>query len=312
MNTIYGWSIVYGIIFGVGIWSIVSLLPRFGHLKLHDRIAPFVVDISSEARGIVSRSSPHPIPVLGTLLTPAFLFLRDRVSGVLGGTSTIKRRLRQARLDISVEQFRSQQLLWAAGGFTLGVIVVIIATPMYGLPLVFPIIIPLVMTLFGFFSRGHALQHRAKKRMARIVSELPTVLEFLTLSLAAGESILDALRRVVASSSGELSAEFRGVLTNTSMGVSLAESLRTVERELSLSEMTRCVDQIVGAIERGTPLADVLRAQALDARTEAKRMMIELAGRKEVAMLVPLVFLILPLSVCFAVFPGIFVIQSTF
>ncbi|MDQ1581930.1 MAG: tight adherence protein, partial [Microbacteriaceae bacterium] len=67
-----------------------------------------------------------------------------------------------------------------------------------------------------------------------------------------------------------------------------------------------------GALERGTPLAEVLRAQAQDARDETKRALIELAGKKEVAMLVPLVFLILPVTVLFAIFPGIFVLQAGF
>jgi len=56
----------------------------------------------------------------------------------------------------------------------------------------------------------------------------------------------------------------------------------------------------------------VLRAQAQDAREAAKRGLLEVAGKKEVAMLVPVVFLILPMTILFAVFPGIFVLQAGF
>ena len=69
--------------------------------------------------------------------------------------------------------------------------------------------------------------------------------------------------------------------------------------------MSRAVDQLVAAIDRGTPLADVLHAHAADARADEQRELIEQAGRKEIAMLVPLVFLILPVSVLFAIFPGV-------
>ena len=41
------------------------------------------------------------------------------------------------------------------------------------------------------------------------------------------------------------------------------------------------------AIDRGAPLAQVLHAQALDARDDAKRDLIERAGRKEIYMLLP-------------------------
>jgi len=56
----------------------------------------------------------------------------------------------------------------------------------------------------------------------------------------------------------------------------------------------------------------VLRAQAGDAREAAKRELIESAGRKEIAMLVPLIFLILPVTICFALFPGYLVLQAGF
>jgi len=69
------------------------------------------------------------------------------------------------------------------------------------------------------------------------------------------------------------------------------------------------VDQIVAALEHGAPLATVLRAQADDTREEAKRTLIEQAGRKEIFMLLPLVFLILPLSVVFAIYPGLFILR---
>ena len=68
--------------------------------------------------------------------------------------------------------------------------------------------------------------------------------------------------------------------------------------------LTRFVDGIVIAVERGTPLADVLRAQAQDVREEGRRAVMEAGGRKEIAMMVPVVFLVLPITVLFAVYPG--------
>jgi tight adherence protein C len=95
-------------------------------------------------------------------------------------------------------------------------------------------------------------------------------------------------------------------------GLPLGSTLTTLARELQLPAFTRAVDQITGALERGTPLADVLRAQAQDSRDDAKRALLEVSGKKEVAMLVPVVFLILPTTVLFAIFPGIFVLQVGF
>jgi len=51
--------------------------------------------------------------------------------------------------------------------------------------------------------------------------------------------------------------------------------------------LSRCVDQILGALERGSPVAAVLLDHAHDGRDTAKRRLLESAGKKEVAMHVP-------------------------
>jgi tight adherence protein C len=60
------------------------------------------------------------------------------------------------------------------------------------------------------------------------------------------------------------------------------------------------------AVERGTPLAEVLRSQAADVRESTRRALLEAGGRKEIAMLVPVVFFVLPVTVIFALFPGFY------
>jgi len=153
------------------------------------------------------------------------------------------------------------------------------------------------------------LGQAARARVGRIQEELPTVLEFLALCLSAGEGILDSLRRVSGVGAGELTAELRGVVLAGGTGSPLSEALARLSSRLEVAPLSRSIDQLVAAIDRGAPLAHVLHSQALDAREDAKRGLIERAGRKEIYMLVPLVFLILPLSVLFAVFPGIFMLR---
>jgi tight adherence protein C len=65
------------------------------------------------------------------------------------------------------------------------------------------------------------------------------------------------------------------------------------------------VDGIVIAVERGTPLADVLRAQAQDVREAGRRAVMEQGGKKEIAMMIPVVFVVLPVTVLFAIYPGV-------
>jgi pilus assembly protein TadC len=117
------------------------------------------------------------------------------------------------------------------------------------------------------------------------------------LGLAAGEGLLDALRRVARVGSGELAGELGRVVADVGTGIPVIRAFDDLARRLAMPPVSRLVDQLAGSLERGTPLAEVLRAQAQDAREVAKRELLESAGRKEVGMLVPLVFLILPLTI---------------
>ncbi|MFW8744873.1 type II secretion system F family protein, partial [Mesorhizobium japonicum] len=119
-------------------------------------------------------------------------------------------------------------------------------------------------------------------------------------------------RRVARVGKGELARELGIVVAEAGAGVPLGEALQRRARLLALPSFTRTVDQLVAALDRGAPLADVLRAEAQDARDEAKRALLEAAGTKEVAMLVPLVFGILPVTVLIAIFPGVLVLQMGF
>jgi tight adherence protein C len=309
LNALSGWAVLCGLALGIGLWSLAGLVPRLSRPRLASRVAPHVVDVSAGARELLSRHTVDPLPVVGALFGPAFQRLRTLLGSVLGGGATIEMRLRQSSSSLTVEAFRSRQLGWGIGAALLGLAVPLALAPVRPVSPALIAAIVLVAAACGIVFCDRMLQRAAQKRLARITSELPTVLEFLTLSLSAGEGILDALRRVGRVSHGELATEFSAVVMRVNTGVPLAECLNALAAGMRLPSLTRCIDQVTGALERGTPLTEVLRAQAQDARDDAKRELLEVAGKKEVAMLVPLVFLILPVTIIFAIYPGIFVLQ---
>ena len=306
------WSLFLGVLLGLGLWSLVSMVPRLGRPSLAYRVAPYVLDVSDTARALLARRTIDPLPVLGTLLAPAFSRARNGLGAALGGASRLELRLRQAGSSLTVERFRSEQLVWALLGAVVGAGTSVVVSHGHSVSFLVSVAIPCIAAATGLALRDILLQRAVTKRMSRVVSEFPTVIEFLTLSLSAGEGILDSLRRVSRVSSGELSREIGVVMAEVNTGVSLNLALENLEQRLRQPAITRLVEQITGALERGSPLAEVLRAQAQDAREIAKRDLLETAGKKEVAMLVPLVFLILPTTIAFAIFPGIFVLQAGF
>lgn len=312
MNSITAWGVVCGITLGVGLWALVSMLPRLSRPRLMHRVAPYLVDVSAGARALVARRAVDPLPLFGALFSPLFTRGRTLLSAALGGAGVVGVRLRQAGASETVESFRSRQLVAAICGVGVGVLLGFALSRVHEQPILLQLALVLACGLAGILLWDRLLQHRAAGRIRRMASELPTVLEFLTLSLSAGEGILDALRRVARVGRGELAAELASVVTAVNTGLPLASSLSALADGVRLPALTRCVEQITGALERGTPLAEVLRAQAQDARDDAKRQLLESAGTKEVAMMLPLVFLILPTTIVFAIFPGIFVLQFGF
>jgi tight adherence protein C len=304
-----GWGVLCGLGLGLGLWSLVSLVPRLSRPRLASRVAPYLIDLSPGARELLRRRTIEPLPVIGALVAPLVDRLVSLLGTLLGGASTIELRLRQSASRFTIEQFRSRQLMWAVIGLVAGVVAAVLIGRTRPTPVAIQLGMVGVFGVIGVVLRDRLLRRAANARLARITGELPTVLEFLTLSLSAGEGILDALRRVGRVSHGELAAELSGVVGEVSAGRPLGEALDDLAAGVRLPALTRGVEQITGALERGSPLAEVLRAQAQDARDEAKRGLLESAGKKEVAMLVPLVFLILPVTIVFAIFPGIAVLQ---
>ncbi|WP_026939741.1 type II secretion system F family protein [Humibacter albus] len=312
MSPLGAWGVLCGLGLGLGLWSLAGLLPSMHRPRLVDRVAPYLVDVSEAAREHARRRTASSLPVLGSLLVPVLGGLRSRASSMLGGGEAIAVRLRQSASTLTIEEFRLRQLGWALGAAGAGGALGAWASATRPVPAAVLVAGPLVLAAAGFLVPDRMLSVRVSRRLARMSEEFPTVLELLTLSLSAGEGIVDAIRRVARTGSGELAGELGRVIAETSMGTPLAVALTQASRDLRLPAFTRCVDAVVTALERGTPVVEVLRAQATDAREAAKRDLLEQAGKKEIGMLLPLVFLILPVTVLFAVYPGLVVLETGF
>lgn len=292
-------AVVLGAALATGLLLAATRVPRWAAHSLARRIAPYVRDLADPA-GIT--------PMFASSQPGGFARRWRRLLSRLGGADIVMARLEQAGLRGTVEDFRARQLGWAICGVVVGSALAIVAALWSGVSAGTALLPPLL----GVAGAGWAefrLTHAARRRRSRIEDELPTVLEFLSLCLAAGEGLREALRRVGEVGTGELTSELRRVVLDTGTGSSLAEALASVGRRLDVPSLSRAIEHIVAAIDRGAPLANVLQDQASDAREDAKRNLIEVAGRKEIAMLLPLVFLLLPLSVLFAVFPGIVMLR---
>lgn len=142
----------------------------------------------------------------------------------------------------------------------------------------------------------------ARRREQVIESHAPVLADLLALAVSAGTGAVPALDRAASQLTGPLAQSVDQAVRRIRAGESVEVALDELGSEAPA--VRRLVDAMLVALDRGTPLADVLRAQAHDARAEERRRLMESAGRKDVAMLIPIVFLVLPSVVLIAVFPA--------
>ncbi len=293
-----------GACFGLSLLLVVRRLPFLRKPSVDDRIGPYLRDIggSDVFLGVVDSGSPFY--AILRLFGPSLRSGARRLERLLGGASSIRRRLSRAGIERSVEEFRIEQVLWGTGAFGFGLVVSLVA-------LSFGVGNPVGMLMFcgvlgvlGVLARDTYLTSQVRRRERRLLAELPTVAELLALSVAAGEGPAAALDRVARACRGELAGELKRVLGETRAGETLVRALDGLADRTGLLALSRFADGLAVALERGTPLADVLRAQAGDIREAGRRELIETGARREVAMMVPVIFLVLPVTIAFAFYPG--------
>jgi tight adherence protein C len=297
-----------GLTASLGFLLVVARLPWRRTPSLEQRLAPYLRDAVPAGRR-AAWSAASPLGVAERLLAPVMPSGVRWAERISGGPGTARRRLDQLGSPIGVDQFRAQQVVCGAIGAVLGALLGLVLGAGRGVPVVPVAGLLCVGGLLGVLGRDKWLSLQVTRREERMLAEFPTVAELLALSVGAGEGAVGALDRVSRTCRGELSTELRRTLADARTGASLVEALEGMASRTSLPSVARFVDGVAVAVERGTPLGDVLRAQAQDARELSRRRLLEAGGKKEIAMMIPVVFLVLPVTVLFAVYPGLTVLD---
>ncbi|MBS4754701.1 type II secretion system F family protein [Nocardioides sp. zg-ZUI104] len=303
------WGGLLGLTTAGGLLLVTARVAAVRRVSVQSRVLPYVRDLLGTDHPATLAS---PKSALGAVVAPLIQWAAETVDRVLGGAPSVRRRLVRARLDMTVHDFRVQQVLWGLAGFGIAAGYGLVRTwtqPTNPLPLV---LLCLAGFALGVLLRENRLSSQVKRREAAIMAEFPTVAELLALAVAAGESPVAALARVVRRSGGELSADLADVLAGIRTGEPVADAFDRLAATTGVNVVARFAHGIAVAVERGTPLAGVLHAQAADVREAGRRDLIEQASRKEILMMVPVVFLVLPVTVIFAFFPGFIGLSLTY
>lgn len=296
---------------GTGAVTAVLAAPPMRPVRLYDRVAPYLGEVRPTSRLLAASHSPAAFVVVSRLAGPVLSDIARALERAVGGSSSVRRRLAGLGVSSGVEDFRLEQAVWGALAMCGSAVLTLAVGLVRGS--IDPVIVggaTLLGGLGGVLARDSWLSRQLRQRERRMMSELPVVADLLALSVVAGEGPAAALGRVATVTRGELARDLDAVLRSARSGIPVVRSLNDVAASTTCEPFARLLTALAIAIERGTPLAQVLRDQAIDARDVAHRALLDAGGKKEISMMVPVVFMILPVTVLFALYPGLLTLTS--
>lgn len=150
----------------------------------------------------------------------------------------------------------------------------------------------------------------ARRSYAQEHSQLAAVSSAFGLLLENGLPVSVAIRWLEPRLSGEWREQFRLLVRNLDLGADLVEELGDLAKRIPLADLSEFCQKLQMSIERGTPSAHQVSQLSESIQDQVIRDLIRRAGRNETRMLIPTIFLILPITVLFAIFPSLLVLQS--
>lgn len=304
------WGGAAGLCLGAGLWLLWAAA-RARRPSLVERLAPYLrprPSTSSLLHDGARRTGPFAL-LVELVAVPTIAARLERLGSPADG---LRRRLDRAGGGESVEHFRARQLTWTVLGLAAGLGLGLLLAWTRSAPVLVLGMIVVLGGAAGYVACDQALTWTIRRREERMIAEFPTIADLLALAVAAGEGPAAALDRVARGTTGELSRELTRVVWDVRAGAAVPDALASMSARTGCVPLSRFADAVAVALERGTPLAFVLQAQAQDVREAGRRALMESGGRREIAMLVPVVFLILPVTVMFAVFPSLAALRVGF
>jgi tight adherence protein C len=134
------------------------------------------------------------------------------------------------------------------------------------------------------------------------VSQFATL---LAVAMDSGLSLIGALHETFGSAKGSVASKFQRLLAALDLGGNVFDELATLRSNAGSRAVSDLVIKLQVSLQFGSPLTDQLMQFSQSLRSELAQKQLTASTKKENLMLLPLVFLILPVTVLFAVFPAV-------
>ena len=162
-----------------------------------------------------------------------------------------------------------------------------------------------ISTLVAITGRKFVSDAKLRSQVAAIDSELPSMIVMFSLLVNAGESLRSGIEYLTQFPQSRISEIFETVIDFHREGSTITQSLDRAAEASQSRSLRRFTDALALSIERGSSLSVVLANQTNESRSTYKADLLRKSGKAELKLMIPIVFLILPISIIFALLPSL-------
>ncbi|MEY4391126.1 MAG: hypothetical protein RLZZ400_869 [Actinomycetota bacterium] len=153
------------------------------------------------------------------------------------------------------------------------------------------------------------LRLRRRFRRRHNPAGMPDFLMLLASCLRGGAGYAESLEWIRARSNGDLRAELDSMLSYFEVGDTVANALLRFESKSQVPDLKEVALKLALADQLGSPVVSALEAMTDSSSATNDAALIAIGTKRENQMLYPLVFLVLPVTVLFVVFPSLQFLQ---
>jgi tight adherence protein C len=188
---------------------------------------------------------------------------------------------------IRAEEFVAIQMGSGLLGIALGLVCLVsgVVSVKIGVAMLF--FLPIV----GGLAPSWWLRRRIKARRSRVTNDLPDLLDLMTISVAAGLGLEQAMQVSCARFESPVCDELRLTLREMELGLSRHDALENLKLRTDIDDLITFAVVLSQADALGLPIGRVLEAQADEMRDKRRQRAREKAAKVPVKILFPLCFL---------------------
>jgi len=233
-------------------------------------------------------------PLVSRMFGPAALRMRHGLSRLYPSRDIdrVHADLLKAGLTGSVraEEFAAVQVGAVLLGFALGVAAW--ASGFLSVKVALPLL--LLLPILGGLGPSMWLRSRISTRRDAVINDLPDVLDLMTISVAAGLGLEQAMQVSCAHFDSPVCDELSLTLREMELGLSRHDALENMKLRTDIDDLVTFTVVLSQADALGLPIGRVLQAQADEMRDKRRQRAREKAAKVPVKMLFPLALCFMP------------------